>query len=440
MSDIPLRNQLKTMFKRFIYTFLLFQTVFAVAAGAAAYAQAPVSDTLKLTVKQAEDLFLKNNLRLIIQRYNIDNASAQIITARLFNNPDFSFANGIYANNAADGPAYKEQSFSISQLFTTAGKRNKNIRLAQISVDQAKYQFFDLLRTLKFTLRNDFYNIYFQEQSASVYNEEISSLSKTLTVFKEQYFKGNIAEKEVLRIQSQLYSLQAEYNNLQVNIDTVQSEFKLLIKASPNESVAPIMSYSLDGKDVVASVPYQRLLDSAYANRYDLKLAKVNLDYNNVNLQLQKATAVPDFSLSLNYDRLGAYGINFLGAGIEFNLPLFNRNQGGIKQARIAIDQSKVQLQSQQDQVESDLATNFKSAIRLEKLSNGFDPHFKSDFTHLIQEVFKNYEKHNISMLEFLDFYDSYKTNTLQLNTLQLNRVTSLEQLNFVTGTPFFNQ
>jgi cobalt-zinc-cadmium efflux system outer membrane protein len=155
---------------------------------------------------------------------------------------------------------------------------------------------------------------------------------------------------------------------------------------------------------------------------------------------LQKATAVPDVSLSLNYDKLGGYGTNFLGAGVGFSLPFFNRNQGGIKQARIAIDQSKVQLQSQQDHVESDVATNYKNALRLENLYNSFDPAFKNDFNHLIQEVFKNYEKRNISLLEFLDFYDSYKTNTLQLNTLQLNRVTSLEQLNYVTGTPFFNQ
>ncbi len=427
------------MCPKIVRTFLLLQFAFFIC-GFSVHAQAPASDTLKLTVKQAEDQFLKNNLQLIIQRYSIDNASAQIITARLFNNPDFSFSNGIYANNATDGPAYKEQSFSISQLFTTAGKRNKNIQLAKISVDQAKYQFFDLLRTLKFTLRNDFYSIYFQEQSAKVYNDEIGSLAKTLTVFREQYKKGNIAEKEVLRIQSQLYSLQAEYNNLQAGIDTVQSEFKLMIKARPGTYIEPQLSYDLDGKDVVAAVPYQRLLDSAYANRYDLKLAKVNLDYNNLNLQVQKATAVPDFSLSLNYDRLGGYGTNFLGAGIAFDLPFFNRNQGGIKQARIAIDQSKVQFQSQQDQVENELATNYKGALRLEKLSNSFDPQFKQDFTHLIQEVFRNYEKHNISMLEFLDFYDSYKTNTLQLNTLELNRVTSLEQLNFVTGTPFFNQ
>src|ERR1700753_1757528 len=166
---------------KFIRAFLL---LFFIVFGLKVTAQGTTSDTLKLTLKQAEDQFLKNNLQLIAQRYNIDNASAAVITAKLFPNPDFSFSNGIYANDVPN--AYAEQSFSVSQLFTTAGKRNKNIQLAKIGVEQAKYQFFDLLRTLKFTLRNDFYTIYFQQQSANVYNEEIGSLSKTLTVFKEQ--------------------------------------------------------------------------------------------------------------------------------------------------------------------------------------------------------------------------------------------------------------
>jgi cobalt-zinc-cadmium efflux system outer membrane protein len=423
------------MHLKLIRVLLLLQIV-CIAAGAPVFAQAPVSDTLKLTVKQAEDQFIKNNLGLIIQRYNIDNASAQVITARLFQNPDFSFNNGIHATGVPN--AFNEQSFSVSQLFSLAGKRNKNVQLAKIGVEQAKYQFFDLLRTLKFTLRNDFYTIYFNQQSARVYNDEIGSLSKTLRVFKEQYTKGNIAQKEVLRIQSQLYSLQTEYNGLLTGIDTTQSELRLLIKASPNTYILP--QVSLDNKQMVAAVPYQQLLDSAYTNRYDLRLSKASVEYNNLNLKLQKATAVPDVSLSFNYDKLGSYGDNFMSAGLAFSLPFFNRNQGGIKQARIAIDQSKVQLQSQQDQVESDVATNYKGALRLEQLYNSFDPQFKDDFNHLIQEVFKNYEKRNISMLEFLDFYDSYKTNTLQLNTLQLNRVLSLEQLNYATGTPFFNQ
>src|SRR5579863_10302777 len=101
---------------KFIRAFLL---LFCITLTAALHAQSPASDTLKLTLKQAEDQFLKNNLQLIAQRYNIDNASAAVITARLFPNPDFNFNNGISATDVTQGPAYKEQSFALSQLFTT---------------------------------------------------------------------------------------------------------------------------------------------------------------------------------------------------------------------------------------------------------------------------------------------------------------------------------
>ena len=396
------------------------------------------TDTLKLTIKQAEAMFLQDNLRVMAQHYNIDIASAQVITAKLLPNPDFSLSNGI-AGTDEPNPA-NEQSASVSQLITTAGKRNKNIKLAQIGVEQAKDQFFDLIRTLKFELRSDFYSVYYQRQSEKVYDLEISSLNKTLTAYREQYAKGNIAEKELLRIQSQLYSLQVEYNSLEVGIDTVESQLKLLIKVNARTNLEPIVTEDITGKEILTTVPYQKLLDSAYVNRYDLRYSKTTVDYNNMNLELQKATAIPDFSLSLNYDKLGSYGTNFISGGIEFNIPLFNRNQGNIKQARSQVDQSKVQLQSQQDQVESDVATNYKVAMKYEKLANSFDPNFKRDFTHLVQEVFKNYMERNIGMLDFLDYYDSYKTNAVQLNSLLLSRVTSLEQLNYVTGTSFFNQ
>ncbi|MDN3583357.1 TolC family protein [Mucilaginibacter flavus] len=415
-----------------------------IAIGGKAFGQSTGGDTLRMSLKETEAQFLKNNLDLIVQHYSIDQAQAQIITARLFNNPDFSFANVLYNpqtkkffDTSHDGGEYSAQ---LSQLFQTAGKRNKSIQLAQIGFQQAQYQLFDLLRTLRFTLRSDFYKIYFQEQSAKVYQEEINSLAKTLSVFKEQYTKGNIAQKEVLRIQSQLYSLQSELNDLIDGIDDTQSELKLMIRANPQSFVVPVVDINLEGKSIVSEVPYQHLVDSANANRYDLKVARSMVDYNNINLKLQKANAVPDLTFSLAYDKQGSYIRDYSSAGVAFSLPFFNRNQGGIKQARIAVDASKVQLQSAQDQLESDIANDYKSALRLENLYNSFDPKFKQDFNHLIQEVFKNYQKHNISLLEFLDFYDSYKTNTLQLNNLQLNRISSLEQLNFATGTPFFNQ
>lgn len=407
-------------------------------------AQDGVRDTLRIDIKQAEELFIKNNLSLIASKYNIDNAKAQVITARLFDNPQVGFENVLYnpdtkkfLDMSKDGG---QQAANISQLFQTAGKRNKNIQLAKIGVKQAEYQFFDMLRTLKYTLRTDFYKIYFQEQSAKVYAKEINSLAKTLVGFQQQYAKDNIALKEVLRIQSQLYTLQSELNDLKDGIDDVQSEFKLLIRTDARKYIIPTLDFNLDGKSVLQQVTYTNLLDSAYTNRYDLKVSQSAVDYSNLNLRLQKAMVVPDITMSVTYDKQGSYIKKYTGLGISIPIPLFNRNQGNIKQAKIAIDANKLAVTQQQEQIQSDLDNSYQSADRLERLYNSFDPKFKTDFNHLIEEVYKNYQKHNISLLEFLDFYDSYKTNTIQLNNLQLNRISSLEQLNYITGTQFFNK
>ena len=423
--------------------FLLF-TLVGVTYSSPSQAQPTPTDTLSLSLKDVEGLFFKNSLQIIAQRYNINNAEAQIITARLFQNPQFYVSNGLYNTDNSKfldvSKVTGEQSAGISQDFYTAGKRRKGIEVAESGVQQAKYQFLDVLRNVKFSLRSNFYNIHFQQQSARVYNLEIKSLSDILLAYKTQYAKGNIAQKELLRVQSQLYSLQAELANLQVGIDTTETRIRTLTRISTRSYIVPQYKYEGQGKETLSGFPYQQLLDSAYVNRYDLRYAQNAVNYNRLNLELQKALAVPDVTVSLSYDKFGSYIRNYNSIGIGMPLPVFNRNQGIVKQAEIAIDQSNVVLMSSQQRVGNDIDISYKTALKYENVYNTFDPKFRSSYTHLIQEVSKNYANRNISLLSFLDFYDSYKVNSVLLNNIELSRVLSLEQLNLVTGTPFFNQ
>ncbi len=401
-------------------------------------------DTLKITVHQAEELFIKNNLQLLAQKYSIDSAKANIITAKLFDNPQFSIGTGFY--NASTSKFFdntdgnREIYSQLSQLIKTAGKRNKNIQLAKTGVAITEYQFSDLLRTLEYTLRNDFYNIYYLQQTQKVYDIEISALQKTGTAYAEQVKKGNIAQIDLMRIQSQQYTLQAELVTLQNSIDDVQSEFKLLLRAKATTYIVPISELKEDEQKPVSEIPLQSLVDSAYQNRYDLKIANANVTFSQQNLALQKALAVPDFSIDFGYDRLGSYVKDYNNIGIDFPLPFFNRNQGNIKQAKTGVLSSKVQLESTQDAVESQVANVYLGALRAEKLLKSFDQSFEENNRHMVDEVTKNFEKRNISLLEFTDFYDSYKQNVVQLNNLRFNRISQLEQLNFTTGTRIFNR
>lgn len=396
-------------------------------------------DTLSYTLQQAEDTFLARNLSLIAQKYSIDSARATVITARLYDNPEVSFSNAFY-NSVTNRFFEPEESFQYSQLIKTAGKRNKAIGLARSGIDIATFQFYDLLRTLRFTLRNDFYNIYFLEQSSKLYQQEIASLKGLVPIFEQQEKKGFIAFKDVLRIKTQLYTLQAEYNDLQTNIDNIQSELKLLIRAKPTSFIVAVADSQKLNKSIFALSPYGMLLDSAIANRPDLKSAQAATLFSQNNLLLQKALAKPDVSLFVTYDRMGSYVKDFNAIGIALPLPFFNRNQGNIANAKIQIEVNKVGYEATLDKVQSDLATNYITAARADKLLQSFDPKFDTDQEHLIHEVFINFQKRNITMLEFLDFYESYKQNVLEMNKLRFNKMSALEQLNFAVGKVIFNQ
>jgi len=396
-------------------------------------------DTLKLTIGEAETLFLNKNLDLIAQKYSIDSAKATVITAKLYDNPDFSYSNAFY--NASTHHFFDpEMSVQVSQLIRLAGKRNKSIDLAKSGIDVAQYQLYDLLRTLRFVLRNDFYNIYFLEQSSKLYQLEIASLQKIVPAFEDQVKKGFMAPVDVLRIQSQLYTLQAEYDNLQTHIDNIQSELKVLIRANPSIYFLPVAPISDLNNQVVSQTNYQSLIDSAIVNRPDLKALNANIVFTNYNLRLQKAYAKPDITIGANYDRLGSYVQDYNAIGISIPLPLFNRNQGNIQNAKIQTEVNKTLYESALDKIKSEVTTSYITALRAEKLLLGFDPKFEENMKDLIAQVTINFQKKNITMLEFLDYYNSYKQNVLQINQLRFNKMSALEQLNFSVGKIIFNQ
>ncbi|MBB5438959.1 cobalt-zinc-cadmium efflux system outer membrane protein [Pedobacter sp. AK017] len=399
-------------------------------------------NTIQLSLKEAEKLFVQNNYQLLVQQYQTDQARAEVITARLFDNPEISYENLLYNPETrrflGTSWATGQYQASVSQLIRLAGKRNKNIQLAASGVKMAEYQYFDLMRSLRFNLSSTFYKTYYNQQSAKVYEQQINSLKLLLSANEQQLKLGNVALKDIIRIRSLLYTLQGEYSTLMNEIEDSQTELKILISLPANSDLLLLVSPEEEQNYQPDKQVYTNLLDSARNNRADLQLAKSGITYAENNLRLQKANAVPDVELSLSYDMKGSYPENYTGIGIKMPLPLFNRNQGELKKARIALEAGKTQLKQQDAQLENEVYNSYTSALRTENLYQGFDKNFNADFDKLIAEVIKNFKNRNISLIEFLDFYDSYKASTLQMNNLRYERMNAKEEINFVTGSNIF--
>jgi len=401
----------------------------------------PFTDSVKLSIDSAESIFLKNNYQLLAQRYNIDMQKAMVIQARLYPNPNITINKGFYQTqtkqilaNGSDG----ETSAALSQLIILAGKRNKQVKIAETNATLAEYQFYDLIRTLKYTLRTDFFTAHYQLQSLWVYADEINALQRISDAYQQQQGKGYIAEKEVIRIKAQLASLQSEYNDLLNQYNDNQSEIRTILQIR-NSNIIPILAEDQLIKQDPFSVGLAILIDTAYKQRTDLKIARTGTELSRQVYTLQKAMAVPDITVQLGYDQQGSYihDFNYMGFGID--IPIFNRNQGNIKSAKAGIAMNQSLQKSLELSIEEQVARAWQKAIDNDKLYRKTDPGLKNDFRHLIEEVLINYQKRNIGLLEFLDFYDAYKQHALQNATIQLNKITSLEDINYYTGNPFFN-
>lgn len=401
-----------------------------------------MADTTNMSLQEAEKMFLDSNLLLLAQKYNVSAQKALIYQAKLIPNPNFNITHGIYSgtlNEFFPTGANDETTAQLSQLILLGRKRNKQIKIAQANAELTEYQFFDLLRTLKYTLRTDFFNIYYLQQSAKAYDTEITSLQQIVTAFNEMSGKGYIAEKEVIRIKAQLYSLETEYSSLNNQINDVQSEMKLLLQFKSNKYINPVVDSVTIAQLDPGKYPLPTLIDSAYKNRTDLLIAKSNANINMLNYSYQKALAIPDLTLSASYDEQGSYLNNYVGIGAAIDLPFFNRNQGNIRSAKAMADYSQAAQKSTEATVEENVARALQKAYEQNKLYQDIDPKFSSDFDNLMQQVFINYEKRNLTLLDFLDFLDSYKQNILQINSVKFNRVNSFENINYYTGTNFFN-
>ncbi len=394
-----------------------------------------------LTLKEAEQRFLERNLSLIAERYNIDMAQAQVLQAKLFENPVISLEqnvynrlNGKYFDFGKEGEAVVE----IEQVIHLAGQRNKQVRLEKINKEIAEYQFEEVMRTLRQELNEKFVEVYFLSKSIAIYEKEVNSLQELLGGMKIQQEKGNISLMEISRLESMLFSLRKEKNERENDLLTTRGELNLLLNLPEDTQV----QLSLD-EEVLQQLDLSQLsfadLKAIINERPDQKIARSTVNASRANLKLQKSMAFPEFSVKGNYDRVGNFINDYFAIGVSLSVPIFNRNQGNIKAARFSIQQAGVQQEYAANRADMELFTAYTSLEKATQLYQSTNMDLERNFEKLITGVNENFTRKNISLLEFIDYYDSYKETCIQLYEIKKNVFLAMENLNTVVGQNVLN-
>ncbi len=402
-----------------------------------------INDTIVLSRTQAEALFLDKNISLISEKLNIDMADAQVIQAKLWPNPTLTIGEINLWNNATAQelpPLWgnfgktSQVTAELEQLIQTAGKRKKLIAMEKVGVDIAKEYFKTFLRNLKIEFRGNLTELQYNQAQQAIYQKQLSAMQALLKAYGNQVKQGNVGKGEYIRLKATELQFLKEISDLQKENNALQKELKVLMNL-PAASFIKLTDEGFvpDNKNI-ESINLGNLMASAVENRPDMKVIKLGNDYNDNKYKYEKAMRTPDVTLGVSYDRGASLMNDFVGVGFSLDLPFFNRNQGNVKAAKLAIDQGKLLADEKTISIQSEVLQSYEDLLATKKLYESVEADYEGDLDKLLEAYRKNFMQKNTSMLEYLDFVDAYLDNkSILLNSKKdLNK--NLEELRYITG------
>ncbi len=396
------------------------------------------ADTLFINLAQADSIFQSGNFYLLASAMNVEAERAQVIQAKLYPNPVLTAAINAYdpenkklLHTGSTGQKY----FELEQLIILGGKRKAEIELAKTNVKIAELELLQLTRQLKFQLHSTLFALGQQQQLLEKFSSQLALLDTLLNAYHVQAAKGNIALKEVVRLKGAYLQL----NNDRAEIYKEYYESHTAIQTLLGIAAPVVFRFSEnDIEQYIKLNTLDELTTAARLHRPELLLKEQDRVLAEQYLHYQKRLAIPDMAVRSFYDqRSGAFN-NEVNVGISIPLPVWNRNKGNIMSARHKLQQSAYSFEAMQVEIISSIhnyyalylqtVTEYKKALSL----------YNEDFETTVNGMVANFQKRNVSIIEFIDFFEAYYDVLAELARIRTQLVTSAEHLNMLTGTDLY--
>jgi outer membrane protein, heavy metal efflux system len=415
-------------------------------------AQEPaLNDTIQLNRLDAEALFLQQNVMLISEKLNIDKARAMVIQARLWPNPTFSIDEVNFwtttsgTNNETffgeelppligDFGRSRHFAIQLEQLVQTAGKRKKMIAIEEVSASIAEAYFEDLLRNLKIEFRNNITKLQFLQLYAATFTNQLESVESLVNAFKNQLDQGNISRGEYIRLRALQLELHSELNELTIEKNELQRELKILMNLPANRYLKISTDDFSPQLERLQILNLSQLQQIAAESRPDLNMTRLEEDYYSGLYAYERAQRVPDLNFSVGYDRGGNFLLDFVGFGLSFDLPIFDRNQGNIKYARIGKEQSELLTNFKKNAIQLEVEAAYRSYQSNKTLFESIEADYEEQLDRLLESYTSNFRLRNISMLEYLDFLEAYLENKNIIFETTKKLHDSFEEIQYIIG------
>ncbi|MAT70642.1 MAG: transporter [Planctomycetaceae bacterium] len=353
-------------------------------------------------------LAVNNNPTLRQSRLHISAELGKALQAGLYPNPVFSYeAEQIFIDADGDKDSPGEwQGGVIQQRFVTAGKlrlsREKYMRRAHVAEHLAMAQRFRVCNDV----RIHFYRTLAAGETLSIQRELQKLAEDAAVTAQESYNMGQARRPEVRRANVALQ---------RARLDAMRAEnaYREQFRSLTALVGVPLSEGMLDG-DLMLQCPvvsYEEALGRLLAESPELAAARAKLAVDGATIRRENVEWVPDVVVR------GGAGYNFDAtettamAGVSLEIPLYDRNQGTVRQARADYARQREEIKRTELTLRDRLATVYQHYVTSLQHVHEFErvilPESKAAYAELLQ----SYKENRVAWPEVLmaqrDYFDA---------------------------------
>ena len=385
-----------------------------------------------LTLSQALSLALIRNPQLRAFSWEISARESRALQAGLPTNPEISFElEDFGGSGSVEGFRGTETTILLSQLVTLGGKLSKRKRVALLNRELAEWDYEQVRLNVLTITTQAFINVIAAQRKLKLTNELVALAGEVYKAVAEQASAGQISPIQEKRALVDLSQAEIRLKRAKRNLESARRELVSLWGGN-----TPKFERASGDLESVLPVPPFDKFNFFISQNPEIARWTTEMEQREAVLKLEKANVIPDPFISGGYRRINENDDNAFVIGFSIPIPILNRNQGAIGEARYRIIKAKEEKKNAEAMVNISLANSYKnlksSFNDVTALKNTVLPAAESAY----QSIFEGYREGKFSLLDVLDSQRTlFDTQFQYIEALQ-NYHLSLANVERLTGMP----
>jgi cobalt-zinc-cadmium efflux system outer membrane protein len=311
----------------------------------------------QLTMVSAMALALKKNPSLSWFSAEIRARDAAALQAGLLPNPELGVeVENFGGKDALEGFDGAETTIAFSQLVELGGKRGNRRMVATLDKTLAEWDYQSKKLDVLAATAKAFVEVLIAQEQVALNGDLLKLAEQTTTAVSEKVDAGKVSPVEKSRAQIELAAARTEAKRA---VRELEAARRRLAGAWGGERADFGRAVGQLGN--ISALPDEESLKEFLSNNPDLARWAAELERSEAALLLARSEAVPDLTLSAGVRNFQETDDNAFVVGVSIPIPFFNRNQGGVFEARARVDKAQSEQRAAKVGLVTDLSDTWQN-------------------------------------------------------------------------------